>query len=263
MPPEEDVTMTEEVPEAAEKPESESQSQLRRTDHDWQPYYPPLAPLALSRPHPSQNLISLYSLDKIAATVRRTDPTTGEKTNKLRKSYEGKVKQLHIAGVNKAVCAPGEFIGGGLLDIPEEPWHSEHVSGKQIQSAPDWLAKLDRALQIAPGRLPVKDSEQWKKLIGTDEAPKAKTVPEAIKKVGAFSQPLSGGTTPSMQDQALRPARTGAKRRYVESTFKGYGEGFADDGLDTPNMSEEESRDLNQPKKRRRKVNTCSRKTVP
>ncbi|KAL9033478.1 MAG: hypothetical protein Q9214_007498, partial [Letrouitia sp. 1 TL-2023] len=47
--------------------------------------------------------MSLFNLQSLASSVARTDPVTGEKINKMRKSYEGKVKALGLAGRNRAV----------------------------------------------------------------------------------------------------------------------------------------------------------------
>jgi hypothetical protein len=236
-------------------------SQPQRTDHDWRPVFPTEAPVTQSQPHASQDLVTLYDLSSITASVRRTDPVTGEKINKLRKSYEGIVKQLHIAGVNKQAISPGEFINGGLLlDVPEEEWQ-ERASENPVQHGltPNLQALLDSAVHMAPGRL--LDGDKYKKIIGTDDAPKAKLAADALKKGSTFPQAQSGhpsaAPSPTLKAQAAgqasRPARTGAKRRYHDTTFKGYGEGFADDDL--TNLSEEEARDLGVRQKRRRKVN--------
>jgi hypothetical protein len=263
---EEDVIMTDEqVPTTATNitttttTTTASPSQTRRTDHDWQPLYVPTAPVARGQPHGSQNLISLFHLDGIAASVRRTDPKTGEKINKIRKSYEGKVKQLHIAGINKADGVKNEFIfNGGILDIPQDVWHATKVAGNPVSNGmtASLLAKLDRAVAMAPGPLPRDDSERYKKLIGTDEAPKAK-VADALKKVGgaiangAQTGVSTGIPSPNMRP-AVRPARQNSKRSYHDSTFTGYGEGFADE--DGNHISEEESRARGLPMAKKRRT---------
>ena len=114
----------------------------------------------ISRPHTSQNLIELYGLNSIAASVARTDPVTGEKINKLRKSYEGKVKNLQIAGKNKAVKVPDEFTN--LLQWPEQEWHNQKVHGKSAMDglSGDLLGMLDRAVQMAPGKLPAAEADK-------------------------------------------------------------------------------------------------------
>jgi hypothetical protein len=264
MQPDEDVTMTEEqVPTiVANTTDADSTAQTRRTDHDIRPLYVPTASIVPARPHASQNLISLYGLGAITASVRRTDPVTGEKINKIRKSYEGKVKQLHIAGINKPVAVSREFIyDGGILDIPQESWNAEKVAGNPVQKGmtPSLLAKLDRALAMAPGK--IADGDKYKKLIGTDDAPKVK-VAEVMKKSSAIINGAAPGQPPAVPSPnvrpAARPARQNAKRSYHDSTFTGYGEGFADE--DGNIISEEESRSRGIPmaKKRRtdRKVGT-------
>jgi hypothetical protein len=260
MQPDEDVTMTDEqVPTTAitaSTTEPDSAAQTRRTDHDIRPLYIPTTPIVPARPHASQNLISLYGLGAIAASVRRADPVTGEKINKIRKSYEGKVKQLHIAGINKPVAVSREFIyDGGILDIPQESWYAEKVAGNAVQKGmtPSLLAKLDRALAMAPGK--ISDGDKYKKLIGTDDAPKAK-VAEVIKKSGAIMNGAASGqpaAVPSPNVRPLaRPARQNAKRSYHDSTFTGYGEGFADE--DGNIISEEESRSRGIPMAKKRRT---------
>ena len=73
------------------------------------------AAIAPARPHPSQNLIDLYSLQGVQASVTRHD-AAGNKINKLRKSYEGKVKQLGLSGRSKAQMGNGALAG---LIVPE------------------------------------------------------------------------------------------------------------------------------------------------
>lgn len=70
--------------------------------------------IARQRPHPNQDLLELYGLRGIQASVRRVDPVTGQKVNKLRKSYEGKLKELNLDGRNKATESPKEL--EGLVD---------------------------------------------------------------------------------------------------------------------------------------------------
>ncbi|KAF2428826.1 mediator complex, subunit MED19 [Tothia fuscella] len=250
-----------------------SQPHPTRTNHDWQPQFEPDPPLVQSRPHASQNIITLYDLTGIESTVRRVDPVSKEKINKIRKSYEGKVKQLGIAGVNKALSTPLEFIGEneetgepiGLLNIPQEEWVKRHSGKKSIRNGmtPDILNLLDSAVEMAPGKLSDKEGEKYKKLMSVDEPPKAKVAAQPLQKSGVVSQAQSGhpsaAPSPNLKAQNLgqiaRPARAGAKRRYNDTTFKGYGEGFVDD--DMTNMSEEESREAGlRQQKRRRKVNT-------
>ena len=62
-----------------------------------------------------QNLISLFGVQPLAATVARTDPVTGEKNNKMRKSYGGQLKMLGLAGRNRSV----EHEEGKLMGLRE------------------------------------------------------------------------------------------------------------------------------------------------
>jgi hypothetical protein len=251
----EDVIMTDEqVPTSTTNP--------RRTDHDWQVFFVPTTRIKKGIPPlASQNLISLYGLGKIEARVRRADLETGEKIlkNKIRKSYEGKVKDLHISGVNKAVSVPRELIGGdGLLAIPEETWKSTKVAGNDVLLGPmpSFLAKLDRAVAMAPGKLPDRESDKWKKLIGQDQIAKVKPADAMRKSNGVANGPPTGppsaAPSPGLRPTTARPARKSAKRSYHDSTFTGYGEGFADE--DGSIISEEESRSRGIPMNKKRRT---------
>ena len=202
----------------------------------------------ISRPHPSDNLISLYHLDKIAASVARKDPITGEKINKLRKSYEGKVKHLQLAGKNKAVSKPNEFTN--MLLFPDEEWSNQRVFGKSVEAGlpSDISSRLEKAVQADPGPLPMRENEKWKNIIGADEPPKI-----AAKKPTQSSSTVSNSQTASLASRPTRPERTGKKRSYLDSSFKGYGEGFLDDDPIGVSGGEDEGRS-NLSKKRRRKM---------
>ncbi|KAF2401105.1 Rox3-domain-containing protein [Trichodelitschia bisporula] len=227
-------------------------AQSQRTDHDRQgdattlmrPQNPlknsPLAYLPEKsweaiRPHPSQNLISMYGLDSIATSVRRIDPVTGEKINKLRKSYEGKIKAMHLAGVNKAVNAPGEFFPN-ILMFPDEEWDVQKAAAHRISGGlkRPFLRNLDAAMEMDRGPLPAQEMEKWRRIVGSDDVVKkaVSVAPEPVRK--ALTGRV-GSSVPSPGLKAVRPdrpERTGTKRRYDDSSFKGYGEGYADDDLE-------------------------------
>ena len=201
-----------------------------------------------SRPHPSENLISLYHLDKVAASVARKDPVTGEKINKLRKSYEGKVKALQLAGKNKAVSTPNEFTN--MLLFPDEEWFTQKVFGKSVEDGlpSKILYRLDKAVQANPGPLPAQENERWKSIIGADEPPKI-----IAKKPSQSSSISLDPRAAPLATRPGRPERAGKKRSYLDSSFKGYGEGFLDDDPLSISGGEDESRS-GLSKKRRRKM---------
>ena len=208
----------------------------------------PKNPLKRSRPHVSQNLISDYGLDAVHNRVRRVDPATGEKINKLRKSYVGIVKNLHLAGSNKEVPEPGAWIDTvnmhdptGLMDkrtveleevdivdgmqIPrrEEVWKVD-VQPVSQHRAQGLLAKLGTAVQMAPGK--IEDGEKWRKMLG-EETVKKPAVP-LMSSLKAPAAAASARPSPRMGPTAGRQQRTGAKRSYDESSFSGYNETFDD-----------------------------------
>lgn len=188
-------------------------------------------------PHPpplTKNLLSLYGLDSLQESVARFDPITGEK-NKLRKSYEGHLKTLGLAGKNTSVKHE-EGKGHSLLDLsraPEEDWQNTMVRGKDVHKglSADTLAKLDKAMQLQPGQLP--NNDEWEKTLGYEKAKpidhSARPLKSSLNASAQANGPVNGNVANA---EAIRPKREGRKRRYDERSFEGYGEGFVDDELD-------------------------------
>ncbi|KAK4908812.1 hypothetical protein LTR66_017533 [Elasticomyces elasticus] len=187
-------------------------------------------------PDPSVDLVSLYGLGSVAHSVARMDPVTGEKINRLRKSYEGKLKGLGLAGRNKSIK---QEIGqpGSLRHLtlwPEEEWQNQKVHGKPIKVADmdSALQELQaKAMQMEPG--PVRNNDFWEDVLGHEKPAKHAAPGETGKKVtpAASGGRLSGQSYAAPQTQeAERPrASRGRKRHYDDNSFAGYGEGYVDD----------------------------------
>lgn len=187
----------------------------------------------------------------------RADPVTGEKINRLRKSYEGKLKGLGLAGRNKAVKNESAQPGGlrHLMMWPEEEWQNQKVHGKEIKvaEAESALYKLQmRAMKLEPGPLP--NSEYWEDILGHEKQPKLSSAVEGGKKavsapnaVRPISQANGVATAAPVPDR-VRPTR-GKKRHYDDNSFVGYGEGYVDDEDDAGLYSNGEGG-----KKKRKKV---------
>ncbi|CBF75621.1 uncharacterized protein ANIA_10436 [Aspergillus nidulans FGSC A4] len=190
-------------------------------------------------PDPSVDLISLYGLGPVAKSVARNDPVTGEKINRLRKSYEGKLKGLGLAGRNKAV-KHDPATPGGLRQMtmwPEEEWQNQKVFGKEIKVADMDSALYNlqmKAMKMEPGTVP--NNDYWEDVLGHDKPTKNANAGEGAKKTHpsasaprAVSQP--NGTPVPAEPERSRPSR-GRKRHYDDNSFVGYGEGYADDDDD-------------------------------
>ncbi|KAL8832191.1 MAG: hypothetical protein Q9191_000407 [Dirinaria sp. TL-2023a] len=192
------------------------------------------------RPYLTQDLLSLFGLQSLVASVARTDPVTGEKINKMRKSYEGKVKTFGLAGRNKAVKHEANT-QMSLLEMvrwPEEEWHNQKVAGKDVENglSDATKTKVHKAMQMQPGQVP--NNSHWEELLGY-EKPKtislaAETKPKSSSTTGPTGQINGAGTVVSSAagSEAIRPKRMGRKRRYDDLSFEGYGEGYVDDEID-------------------------------
>ncbi|KAF7712139.1 Uncharacterized protein PECH_004226 [Penicillium ucsense] len=193
-------------------------------------------------PDPSWDLISLYGLGSIAQSVARIHPVTGEKINRLRKSYEGKLKPLGLAGKNKPIKTDSSKEGSlrYLTLWPEEEWQNQKVFGKQIKTADMDSALLSlqtKAMQLQPGMAP--NNDFWEDVLGLEKPVKVsgpgdmgkKGTPTPGGRLGAQPMVASGAGATDLGDRA-RPSR-GRKRNYDDNSFVGYGEGYADDDDET------------------------------
>ncbi|KAK6005220.1 hypothetical protein QM012_007999 [Aureobasidium pullulans] len=195
------------------------------------------SPHPISRPHPNEDLIHLYGLQSIANSVRRTDPVTGEKINKLRKSYEGKVKNFGLSGKNKPTDIEGEL--GGFMQWDEGSWYDQRIHGRELDKADSssLMANLGRALTMNPGTLPADEHNKWKAILGLDDGNKTPSQPgnkiaghPQMLKAQASSMRASAPASPRASNpNGIRPDRSNKKRRYDESSYTGYNEGYQDD----------------------------------
>ncbi|KKK24049.1 rox3 family protein [Aspergillus rambellii] len=190
-------------------------------------------------PDPTLDLISLYGLGPVAKSVARMDPVTGEKINRLRKSYEGKLKGLGLAGRNKPVKIDSTTAGGlrHMTMWPEEEWQNQKVYGKEIKVADIDSALYNlqmKAMKMESGTVP--NNDYWEDVLGHEKPAKHVSNGEVAKKVAAAPNGVrvptqtNGSSAPTDQERS-RPSR-GRKRHYDDNSFVGYGEGYADDDDD-------------------------------
>jgi hypothetical protein len=177
----------------------------------------------------------MYNLRDIQASVRRYHPVTGEKINRLRKSYEGKLKDLGLPGKNKVTDNEKELQGlvDPNWDLPVQNgitlWEDRNpTADTEGPVKNDMLANLDAALSFKPGRLPKADHEQWKALLAFDDN-KAKSAAPSKTAASNFlkstTDPLARKSAPaSPRNVPGRPERTSKKRRYDDTSFEGYEE---------------------------------------
>lgn len=218
-------------------------------------------------PDPRLDLVSLYGLGPVAASVARTDPVTGEKINRLRKSYEGKIKLLGLSGRNKPVKRDPNARGGlrELMMWPEEEWYNQKVYGKEIKVAePDsTLYKMQmRAMKFEPGPLP--NNEYWEDVLGYEKPGKSSMGDPGRKQSPPYPayppmarQPGKANGTPKATTPipaVSRPQRTGKKRSYTDDSFVGYAEAFGGEDDDDLEGGLYSSGDAGSSKKKRKKV---------
>lgn len=170
-------------------------------------------------------------------SVARTHPLTGEKINKLRKSYEGQIKSFGLAGRNKPVKGerdveeeqPGPLrrMAGILPEgiIPEEQWQAEHGQSR-IEITTEMRAKFRQAVQLQPGT--VRNNAHWEDVLG-HEKPRSNIAQPSPTGPPGPQRIFNGTVRPqnAMSAEAKRQTR-GKKRSYGDESFVGYGEGYSD-----------------------------------
>ncbi|RMD43456.1 hypothetical protein DV735_g1671, partial [Chaetothyriales sp. CBS 134920] len=190
-----------------------------------------------SRPNPSNHLLGIYGLSPLLGDVIRTDPITGEKINKLRKSYEGQIKLFGLAGKNKPdpcvrkkepveEAEPGPLrktIGSSWRGLQsDQDWYTENPSS-EIATDDDLRRRMRKALAIQPG--PVRNPTEWDEYLGHDKArPSLGHTPVAApRKVpnGIIQQPRT-------REPVDKRTTRGKKRSYEDDSFVGYGDGYSD-----------------------------------
>lgn len=211
-----------------------------------------------SLPHPTRNILQLYGLDALAASVARRDPTSGQKINVLRKSYKGKIKDF--PGKSETLSKDGQLFD--LLTYPDEEWAIQRVQDNDLEIAltPNegdlsevFMSRINTALEMTTRSLPPSELERWRNMIDLDSSiPKLKV--EQVHKSGR-SPGMDSVTAHGIVEEPRRPKRKGTARNYHDEAFEGYAEGFGDD-LDDLSIDGDDDRRGSVPgsKKRRRRV---------
>ena len=150
-------------------------------------------------------------------------------------------------------------------------WDNQMGETMLGQHNPDkMLALLDSALDMRPGHMPKQEHEHWKGQLGLDEsmantgkpttnaaAPLApKTAASTFLSKTAPGAAMRSSAPASPRNLAGRPERSGKKRRYDESSYAGYQEGYEDDGYSTAGMDDAGGRrgSVSASKRQKRKV---------
>lgn len=171
--------------------------------------------------------------------MARIHPLSGEKINKLRKSYEGQIKDFGLPGRNKAVRGernvdedqPGplrRMAGSAPWGLQtDEQWNSEHAQSK-IEISSEFQAKVKQAMQMQPGT--VRNNNYWEGELGLSDKPKINALPPRAPSSQRAMPRIPNGIQrqpPQATDEPKRQTR-GKKRSYGDNSFVGYGEGYSD-----------------------------------
>jgi len=204
-----------------------------------------------SRPDPQKHLLSMYGLSPLLRSVARTDPSTGEKINKLRKSYEGQIKSFQLPGRNKPVKSERDTVNdlpGPLRSVTEDKY-GEWVDATHpaIEVSNDLKAKFLRAMEMQPGT--VRNNAHWEDAIGHEKPRAPLPQPQHNLAVAAPRIPNGAPRTQGLQTAEKRTTR-GKKRSYGDDSFMGYGDGYSS-GDNTGGDYEDEEGNFNRRKRKK------------
>ncbi|KAI6865351.1 hypothetical protein KC323_g4382 [Hortaea werneckii] len=168
------------------------------------PSQPPFS-IPPSQPHPNTNLLTLFNLTRLHSTIARKD-AAGNKINKLRKSYEGKVKALGLQGSSRPVKGnaalqglvdpawdmevgpEGETLwdaqrggipggeGGGDVDGDGGEHGSEGHRSRNVLENEKGLGGIITDFErivadgLRPGRLPAPEHKRWEAVLGLNDS---------------------------------------------------------------------------------------------
>jgi hypothetical protein len=201
--------------------------------------------------------------------VIRNDPLTGEKINRIRKSYEGQIKEFGLSGRNKPVqCErkkePADeaevgplrkAVGSDWIRLQsDEDWEASHAI-PDITIDDSLRRKLRKGLELQPGPVNVKNQKLWEDLLGNDKPIKQQLPPQQLaQQHNAHSHAHAHHPPQRSRQQAadIKRATRGKKRSYDDDSFVGYGDGYSDvedDGA--RDDDEDEERDGGSRKRRR------------
>ena len=202
------------------------------------------------------DLFKMYGLGELAGSVARYIPgPNGPKKNGIRKTYKGYIKKLQITGnfdVDKKEFGDEETLYT-MVTKPQEIWEQEIGVGMDIEHglSEKVLASLSKATMLLRG--PIKKDLWNPSVLGelnTASTPATVGTPSTKQ-----SAPNPTASRPSKSEGGGRAKRTGNKRRYNETSFEGYGEGFVDDEADgNYSAGEEDDDDRGGARKKAKKV---------
>lgn len=181
------------------------------------------------------------------------------------------MKDLKIEGRHKLVKDKRDLEGfvhpdwNDLDEVGRTRWQNERQDALLGQhDVSQTLELLDTALDMRKGHLPAEEHAQWKGILGFDDV--AKTVAAVPALTTATNPQLARASAAaaarpaSPRSFANRPERSGRKRRYDESSYTGYHEGYEDDGYSTGGTNDANRRGSGG-KRQKRKVSAKSIRT--
>ena len=187
------------------------------------------------------------------SSVARTDPDTGEKANKLRKSYEGQIKSAALSGRNRPYREPRADDEPSKLmkmaTISEEAFKATQHHHK-VGDLDSLRGILSNALRLNSGTMPKKIEAEWDDVLGHEvkkPASQPQLNPASIK--SQQQKPINGIANQYLAPPANKMETRKKKRAYTDDAYQGYAEGISD--VDNASDGDRDYNDRD--RKRRRK----------
>lgn len=188
-----------------------------------------------------------YGLGTLLSNMVRNDPRTGEKINKLRKSYEGQIKPFGLPGRIKPYAEPRDKDEAGklrlLATLPEEEYQKSR-GNLNIEVTDNLRSKLESAMKLNPGKMPKSINVEWEDTLGHEKQRPALPQPP-MQPMAPQPRLPNGIKQPQTSTSADKMKTRGKKRSYDDSSFFGYADGYSD-------VEDHSDRDYDRRKQRRR-----------
>ena len=163
--------------------------------------------------------------------------------------------KIFLAKTNPYLLTPEPLLP--MAQCPNLEWDVYHSGAHDINRGlpDDMMAKLDKALDLGPGKLPAEENERWRNFLDVGESnipAKSNTIPKPSSKASKTSG-THNTTNQASPASPTRPSRRGTKRSYHDQSFEGYGEGYLDDIADAGAYDEGDNGQTGSAAKKRRK----------
>lgn len=191
----------------------------------------------------SKHVLGTHGLHDLLSQVARKDPTTNEKINTLRKSYENQIRKAELSGRNKPHKQertsenPDNSNMFFWATLPPHRFEEEMRVSSKVGDINAIRYGLRDALRLNSGTMDQKTQREWDETLGHEPSKPPMLTQQTPIPVQQQSR------VPGQRQNHLpatlieKPQTRGKKRGYRDDEFEGYGARYSE-GISEPEMSD-------------------------